>query len=928
MTFSIDQLPDHRGDHRDGFDRAAAGLYPRRASFLSSALAWMALGGLAPVTTAMAQDTEQSQADPAAASAAEPASPSEGSAPSSSGDGAEDLDLLLEPESAPPASEAGAADSAKSRPEALEVIPVAGPQAETAPAAAKRPRSPALEEIIVTAQRREQNLQDVPISITVFKPEDLANANITNAADLASYTPSLSTNQRFGTENASFSIRGFTQDLRTTASVGSYFAEVIAPRGQNVQNSGDGSGPGPFFDLANVQVLKGPQGTLFGRNTTGGAVLLVPRKPTDEFEGYVELSTGNFGAKRQQAVFNAPLHERVRLRFAVDNNDRDGHLNNYTGIGADDLGNVNYTAYRLSGVVDITDTIANYTILTYVDSESHGNTSSLFRCNADRAQAPLSALTGPACERQLTEARATGNDGFYDLASSAKTPSTVIEEKRLINTATWQITDQLTLKNILAYAHLYTENTSTIFGTHFKESPTAVTAPGVPAADPRREFFPGTSFTNPDQPVTSQETYVAELQLQGQALDDRLDWQTGIYHENSKPDGASGPTGAVLISCDPATMEGDPAQYNCFDVTGGALGSVQTYQFKTEYLNQAVYAQGTYDILEQLSVTAGLRYTWDETEGKGRTIVRRFEFTVPRPPTVIDNREIAKSKAPTGVLELSYRPTDTVMTYAKYLRGYRQGSVNLAADPGVQTWDPEQVDTYEIGAKTEFEWLLPTRFNVAVFHNEFTDMQLQIGYVSPDAGPTTAIFNAGKARISGAEIEAFVDFTERLNATLSYAYLDTQLLEQQDRRAELRAAGGPLAERTYSPSTDEGDTLPFAADHTGVVSLKYRLPFSPDLGNVDVGATYVYTGVRRSVASSVTDNDEMEPFELLNLNASWARIYGSALDLNLFATNVLDEEYEGYVSGTWKSLGFESRQVGLPRMVGARLRYNFGAAAE
>lgn len=109
------------------------------------------------------------------------------------------------------------------------------------------------------------------------RQEQLSNRNVVNAADLD--TPSLSVNNNFGNENASFAIRGF-QDIGTQPSVGAYFADVVVPRGptQGTQ-AGDGPGPGSFFDLQNVQVLKGPQGTLFGRNTTGGAVLLVPQKP-------------------------------------------------------------------------------------------------------------------------------------------------------------------------------------------------------------------------------------------------------------------------------------------------------------------------------------------------------------------------------------------------------------------------------------------------------------------------------------------------------------------------------------------------------------------------------------------------------------------------------------------------------------------------
>ena len=160
--------------------------------------------------------------------------------------------------------------------------------AQTTPSAGSDSDLNNMSEIIVTARRTEERLQDVPISITVYNQQQISNRNITNAADLATFTPSLSANTNFGQENSSFAIRGFTQDAGTQPSVATYFADVVAPRGptQGTQ-AGDGAGPGSFFDLQNIQVLKGPQGTLFGRNTTGGAVLFVPQKPTSEFGGYV-----------------------------------------------------------------------------------------------------------------------------------------------------------------------------------------------------------------------------------------------------------------------------------------------------------------------------------------------------------------------------------------------------------------------------------------------------------------------------------------------------------------------------------------------------------------------------------------------------------------------------------------------------------------
>ena len=227
-----------------------------------------------------------------------------------------------------------------------------------------------IDEVIVTARRFEERLQDVPISITVFNQQQLTNRNIVTAGDIATYTPSLAANSRWGAESTSYAIRGFVQEGPTAPSVAVYFADVTAPRANGGTTSGNGAGVGSFFDLQNVQVLKGPQGTLFGRNTTGGAVLLVPQRPTSTLGGYLEGTYGNFDLARIQGVINVPLSESVRLRLGVDHQSRDGYLKNISGVGPKDFGDINYTALRASAVVDVTPNLENYTIGTYSLSDT------------------------------------------------------------------------------------------------------------------------------------------------------------------------------------------------------------------------------------------------------------------------------------------------------------------------------------------------------------------------------------------------------------------------------------------------------------------------------------------------------------------------------------------------------------------------------
>jgi outer membrane receptor protein involved in Fe transport len=795
-----------------------------------------------------------------------------------------------------------------------------------------------LDEVIVTAQRRAENIQDVPISMTVFSEEQLSNANLSNSGDLATITPSLQVETRFGNEMTSFSIRGFYQALRTTASVATYFADVVAPRGQTSQTSGDGAGPGYLFDLQNVQVLKGPQGTLFGRNTTGGAILLVPQEPTDAFEGFVEGTVGNYGQKKLNAVINVPVTETFRARLGVEDNERDGFLDNYLGVGADELGNSDYTATRLSLLWDVTENVENYTIFNYVDSESSGYSSILFACNPN---APSNALLGPSnpatlCADQLERQAAAGNDGYTDIASPIKTPITTIEEKRVINTTTWDVNDDLTIKNIAAYAHLETKNGTVVFGSDFPDPNNAVNGTNY-------QYGVGISVLNPTEPVTSQATYVEELQFQGTAFDESLTWQTGLYYENSRPDGTSGNNSAAFLFCDFASIEGDPSGFDCYNPAPEGLrnfldmGSVLVQEFKTEFENQAIYGQATYDFTNEFAVTAGLRYTKDKASGDG--IKRRYTWggvdgRTPNLPLISRQEAEVSSEEPTWLLNATYKFTDDVMAYAKYTRGYRQGSVNLAADPGLDTHEAETIDAYEIGTKTSFDGMFPGQFNIAIFRNELNDAQAQSGYVSKYSGPTTAITNAGEAISQGVEIDSTLGLTDDLSLTVGYTYLDTELKDlgtiTEEEITEIvtegtgDAAAGAQAGLTFVPQSAAGDELPYAPENKWVVSLNYLVPIPADWGVANVGATYIYVDEQRASATGSTPWDMLPDYELLNLNASWMSIAGSNFDGSLFVTNALDEEFVTYIGGTYNALGIEVRQAGMPRMFGARVRYTFG----
>src|SRR3984957_2825426 len=273
-----------------------------------------------------------------------------------------------------------------------------------------------LTEIIVTARRVEERAQDVPISMSIFNQRTLSDRNVVTSGDLAAITPSMSVDSEFGQDLTSFSIRGFVQTLNSTPSVAVYFADAVTPRGGNVGiSSGSGVAPGTFFDLDNVEVLKGPQGTLFGRNTDGGAVLLVPKKPTSDFEGYVEGGLGNYSMRSIEGVLNMPL------------------------------------------VVDITRNLENYTVGAYNLSVNNGLLPQAFACNT--AGGPASP-GGSLCPATLA---ALAGHGDYAVANNFSGASSYLKQIQVINTTTWRPSDTLTVKNIANYGDLVNRLESGLF---------------------------------------------------------------------------------------------------------------------------------------------------------------------------------------------------------------------------------------------------------------------------------------------------------------------------------------------------------------------------------------------------------------------------------------------------------------------------------
>jgi iron complex outermembrane receptor protein len=798
-------------------------------------------------------------------------------------------------------------------------------------------------DIIVTARRSEERLQDVPISITVMSQDTITKRNIVSTADLGQYVPSLSSNQQFGPEKSSFVIRGFTQEGKTSPSVGVFFADVVAPRSFGGTTAGNGAGVGSLFDLQNIQVLKGPQGTLFGRNTTGGDILLVPQKPKDTLGGYIEGSVGDYNLHRIQAVLNVPLSDTFRVRGGVDWNQRDGYLKNHSGVGPNNFDNTNYVAARLSIVGDLTPDLENYTIISYSKSDTNGDVPVLRTCNLPASGAPAGFVFGPtaqllrpyACD-QVARQAARG-DGFYDVENDNPDPFEKIEQWQVINTTTWKASDTLTVKNIVSYAEYREKASFSLNGTNFISSGQPLnftvfglgfvlpTAPG--AYFKTIELHPGFSGN-----VSAQSTFTEEFQIHGNTSNGRFDWQAGLYYELSQPLGFNSGLTDIFINCT------NIATFTCTNPL--LIGSISDSQVKDTFDNKAIYAQATYKITDKLSLTGGIRYTIDKMNDLSENLninvpvsgtgIRSCQNQILFPggtPVTSDSQcaiRINKTwKRPTWLVDLDYKPSDDLLVYAKYSRGYRQGSIN-SNNLGLEVVGPETVDTWEIGAKTSFRGAVPGYFNIAGFYNKFRDQQLAVNTVVAPAfqgkvSPSQPIVNAGKSRIWGIEVDGAITPFKGLKLEVGYTYLNTKL-------EEFVPPPTPIYYGQLLPTAELGGPLALSPENRVTVTGTYTLPLDEQIGKVSFGVTYTHTDANRAVSPAASPNYYLlTASDLVNLNADWTSIAGSNFDLAFFMTNATDEARFNYPGGgSLATYGIEGGHVNQPRMFGFRLKYHFG----
>ncbi|WP_162806312.1 TonB-dependent receptor [Sphingosinicella terrae] len=742
----------------------------------------------------------------------------------------------------------GAAFAQTASPQAEEATAEAAATADQEAVASETGTQGGLEEIVVTAQRRAENLQDIPLSVATVTADVAQQVGVTSPENVSVLVPSV-TMQRQASGFAPF-IRGVGSTstfIGNEPSVAIFMDDMYIPTGNAAVFE--------FNNIEQVEVLKGPQGTLFGRNATGGVIHIRTRRPSYETTVDATIGYGNYDTLTAQLYASTGLSDNVAINisgFYVDQNDGWGR-----------------------NVTDGRDVYWN---------ESWGIRSRLLWEPSDRTEVLISGgYTTRRSDQGMASRVAPGFFGFagyspealgadfYDGAYSAERGG------QFYDTEFWSLTgrvshefDNATLVSITSYSE-----TDTYFEIDLDAAPANILSADV------------TNWAH---------TFTQEIQLLSSS-DSDVRWIIGGYFMKDTSRFSLEAFGlGIPAAFGPGARQLEQAQQDSWSISG--------------------FAQATYEILPRTNLTIGLRYTSDhreETDG-GAAIV-----SATGAPLVVAgpfSSDVTFSNL-TGRFAIDYQVTDDFMVYAAFNRGFKSGVYNLpgysvATGAPLPPVEPEELDAYSIGFKSEF-WNRRIRLNVEGFYYDFTNIQFQNNVPPPNVG--TILSNAGAATIKGVDIDLSFAPTDRLTISASASIIDGEYDEFPDGptffplppNAPIAIPAGcgftayptggpgvPMAQRVCDLSGNNTvNTAPFSS----TVSLLYNLP-TINAGEFDFVLSWNHGGGYYTEPDNLSFARQPK-YDLVNASIRWTAP-SENYDLRLWVNNIFEEEYYAYIqhSGT------------------------------
>jgi len=624
------------------------------------------------------------------------------------------------------------------------------------------------DEVVVTARKREESAQSVPIPISALDGDRLEARNITEIQDITKLTPNLNFSaQGINSTVTNVFLRGIgqsnwseTQDPK----IGIYIDGVYLSRPQG--------GMVDLIDVDRVEVLRGPQGTLFGRNTTAGLIHIITKDPTEALEGFANVGLGTEGHVVVRGVLNVPMTDKLSGRFAVMSKETDGFMKNQ--ITGEDQGNEDSQSFRASFKY----TGDNYNArLTYDHFESD-ELSTLSSC---RFIAPANGAlaTGFPAVAYLAGTYDTMRKNCLETGPGLGRDNNPNQDA-ISDTDSYTLTQSLdigigTLTMISNHREIENYNGTWGWGMGSGNSPTTSTTNLLDVINYDQEFD-----------VDSH-----EIRLSGDT--DNLSWTIGAY--TFEEDNYGIVDVPVLGGYTPPAPTAWPFFYvvipGVLNVAQTVMGT-QMFGSRTQYnivtnSNDAFFAEGTYVINDKTDITVGVRRTEDDrkyTRGQylyagdnGNNVKGPFDPGNNCPGNIDPITMMAKSETcykevdyseTTSRVIVSHVTTENVMTYASYSKGYSSGGFNQAID--MKAFLPEVSDNYEVGFKGTFRDGT-MRLNGTYFHNIYENQQITVGRVI-DGQPTADIINAEEAKIQGLELELLAQLSDSWAMTMTYGLMD------------------------------------------------------------------------------------------------------------------------------------------------------------
>ncbi|MEM0954607.1 MAG: TonB-dependent receptor [Pseudomonadota bacterium] len=738
-----------------------------------------------------------------------------------------------------------------------------------------------LEEVIVTAQKREQSLQDVPVAVTAFTGERLVESGIRDFFEVSNIDPALIVGKSQTTTTATFSIRGvFTssQNFGLESSVGLYVDGVYRGRQSAMINN--------LVDLNSIEVLRGPQGTLFGRNTPAGAVSMTTRRPDFDGEGYLDVQGGDLDLLSIDAAKSFTLIEdKLAIRATGFYMERDGYID-AIGIEDDALEDRDRFGGRLQALFTPNDDVTILLSADYSEIDETCCTAGNWLNNITAQQLPPGSPPVLGSDNNVIAAGGTviDQDDFFDnRVATSFLPVSANEDKGISLQFDWALS-AFDFTSITAYREF--ESFDLVDG----------------------DFYDIDAVVRTNDSTQSQFSQEFRISNEG----DRFSYVAGLFYFEQELDSIR----QTDVGPDTGPLVDVPAFF--FPSDGFAVDVAE--QDHTAY---AVFGQADFSLTDSLLLTAGLRWT-KEDKDMVNTFTEfnagiGFPFFAPIAPRPDVEEEIDDDQV-TGTVKLSWFASDDVMFYASYGTGYKAGGINTdRISPALNTvFDAETSEAFELGMKAEFpEQAL--RVNLAL-HNTVTDDLQTISF----QGVGFALQNAGKAEAMGGELDVLWQPFERTTLTLAYAYNDAEYDDFEVGDCQIATpfhTGIPDPTANGDGSCDRsGGLLSGNPENSLVTSFRQDFLIT---GNVSafIYGEYIWQDERMTDVN----NDPLkfaDDYSIINARAGLI-FENWDLELTAWGRNLGDEEYTNTISDGVAQPGRLIAYFNEPTTWGVSIRKNF-----